>query len=320
MKRRTIGIVGVGHVGSILAAYLAKNGEDVVLEDINKNLLDEIAKNGLRIFGPGVAMTIPRSKEFAVMGGRFNIAYSISELSEFGVTVVFIATKASVLKHVLPEIRETYSADMKIVSFQNGLGNEELIAERLGIGVIYRVVINYAGNIVTYGNVRMNWFNPPNYVGAFIKKGYGMDDTTRYIASIMTDSGLKTEESSDIREQVWEKTILNSPLCPICGLTGRTMKGAMEFEPTYNLAVEVLKEGVEVARKDGYDFNLKELISYLKKGGDHKPSMLMDIENKRSTEIDFLNGRITALGKMHKVPTPYNSALTALIKALESQN
>jgi len=310
-KKPTIGIIGLGPVGSILAAHLAKIGEDVVAEDVVEKLLLKIRKEGLNISGI-TKLTAKIDK----------IASSMSELSKFSPGIIFIATKACFLERVLSEVKQIYTPEMKIVSFQNGLGNERLIAELLGIDTAYRVVVNYAGNLLGPGNAVMNWFQPPNYVGAYHKGKYTIDETTRKIASMLTAAGLKTEEAPDIKEHTWAKTILNSALCSICSVTGQTMKKAMEFEHTRVLAVKMLEEGLEVAKADGYDFGkeaLAQFVSYLERGGAHKPSMLIDVENKRPTEIDFMSGAIARYGEMYKIPTPVNSTFTALLKAIENR-
>jgi len=311
MDIQTIGIIGLGPVGSILAAHLAKGGVDVVVEDISKELLVTIRKDGLRISG---------IRQLSTRVGK--IASSLVELAEFEPDIVFVATKACFLRSVLAELKSVYTPRMRVVSFQNGLDNEYLIAETLGIATAYRVVINYAGSSVGLGDVRMNWFQPPNYIGAFRKGQYGIDETTKYIANMMTTCGLTTEEASDIKRHVWEKTILNSALCSVCALTRQTMKEAMELEFSRDLAVKVLEEGLTVARVDGYDFGedaLDRFTSYLEKGGAHKPSMLVDVENKRMTEVDFLSGAIVRCGKQYGVGTPVNDVLTGLLKSLESK-
>jgi len=310
-KKPTIGIIGLGPVGSILAAHLVKQGENIVVEDIMQKLLLTIKEEGLRISGI-TQLTVKVDKT----------ASSMSELSKFKPDIVFIATKACILKFILPEIRQIYKPEMKIVSFQNGLNNEQVIAKTLGIDTTYRMVINYAGNTIDLGNASMNWFQPPNYIGAFHKGKYITDNTTKYIANIMTSSGLTTDETSDIKKYVWEKTILNSALCSICAVTGQTMKEAMELEHTRDLAVKILEEGLDVAKTDGYDFgkgSLSRFTSYLEKGGAHKPSMLIDVENKRPTEVDFMSGAIARYGEKYRIPTPVNSTFASLLKTIENQ-
>jgi 2-dehydropantoate 2-reductase len=310
-KKSTIGIIGFGPVGSILAAHLSKGGQDIVAQDIVEPLLAKIEKEGLNISG---------ITELTAKIGK--TATSISNLSKFGPNIIFIATKACMLEQILPEIKKIYKPDIKIVSFQNGLDNEQLISEKLGIDTTYRAVINYAGNTIDPGNVMMNWFQPPNFIGAFRKGKYTTDETTRYIAGIMTVSGLKTEESTDVKKHVWEKTILNSALCSICSVTGQTMKEAMEYKYSRHLAVQILEEGLKVAKADGYDFGkdaLTKFTLYLEKGGAHKPSMLIDVENKRPTEVDFMSGAIARYGEKYKVSTPVNSTFTGLLKTIESR-
>jgi len=138
----------------------------------------------------------------------------------------------------------------------------------------------------------------------------------------MTASELETEEAPDIKRHVWEKTILNSALCSVCALTGQTMKGAMEFGFSRDLAVKVLEEGLRVAEADGYDFGreaLDRFTGYLEKGGAHKPSMLVDVESGRRIEVDFLSGAIVGYGERYGVETPVNMVLTRLLKALENR-
>jgi len=310
-KKQTIGIIGLGPVGTILAAHLAKHGEKVIVEDIVEKLLSTIKDEGLHVSG---------IRELTAKIDR--TASSTSELSRYSPDVVFVATKTCILKNVLPEIKRIYHPGMKIVSYQNGLDNEQLISEALGIDTTYRMVINYAGNKISYANAKMNWFQPPNYIGAYHKGKYTIDRTTKYIARIMTASGLTTEETHDIKKHVWEKTILNSALCSICAVTRQTMKEAMEFEHTRPLAVKILEEGLAVAEADGYSSGkdaLSRFTSYLEKGGAHKPSMLVDVENRRPTEVDFLSGAISRYGEKYGIPTPINSTFMRLLKTIENQ-
>lgn len=309
--KSTVGVIGLGPIGSILSAHLAKSGVDVVVQDAMPNMRQKVKRDGLNISGiVSLSAKIPK------------VADSIPELARFGAEIVFIITKACYLKDIVPELRQIYTPEMKIISFQNGLDNERFIAAQMGIDTAYRAVINYAGNIAGPGNAVMNWFQPPNYIGVLHKNQYSTDETTKKIAGMLTEAGLKTEESSDVKKYVWEKTILNAALCSICGVTGQTMKEAMQFEHSRKLAVEILEEGLNVARKDGYDFGseaLAHFTAYLEKGGAHKPSMLIDIEHKRPTEVDFMTGAIAKYGEKYKIPTPVNSTFTRLIKTIENR-
>lgn len=307
----TVAVIGLGPVGSILAAHLAHSNADVVVQDAMPHIRQKVKQDGITI--SGITQLTAKIEK---------IAESIPQLAEFDPEIVFIVTKACYLKDVLPEIKRIYTPKLKVVSFQNGLGNEQVMAEQLGAETAYRVVINYAGNLVNLGHATMNWFQPPNYVGALHKGQYTVDETTKKIANMLSAAGLKTEETPDIKNDVWEKTILNAALCSICALTGQTMKEAMEYPHSRKLAIQVLEEGLDVARADGCDFDseaLANFTAYLEKGGAHKPSMLIDVEKKRPTEVDFMSGAIARYGKKFNIPTPVNSTLTELLKALENQ-
>jgi 2-dehydropantoate 2-reductase len=307
----TAAVIGLGPVGSILAAHLAYSKADVVVQDAMPHIRETVKHDGIIISGI-TQLTAKIDK----------IAESIPSLAKYDPDVVFIVTKACYLKDVLPEIKQIYSPKLKVVSFQNGLGNEQAIAEQLGINTAYRVVINYAGNLVHPGHAMMNWFQPPNYVGALHRGKYTTDETTKKIADMLTTAGLKTAEAPNIKEHVWEKAILNAALCSICSVTGQTMKEAMEYPHSRKLAVQVLEEGLRVAAADGCNFGsdaLTRFTAYLEKGGAHKPSMLIDVENKRPTEVDFMSGAIASYGQKHNVPTPVNSTFTELLKTIENQ-
>ncbi|MCK4482997.1 NAD(P)-binding domain-containing protein, partial [Candidatus Bathyarchaeota archaeon] len=127
MDKPTIGIIGLGPVGCILAGHLASGGVDVVVEDIAKGLLAKIRKDGLRVSG------------ISTLSARIDkVVGSLAELAEFEPDIVFISTKACFLKNVLAELKPVRTLRMKIVSFQNGLDNECVVAETLGIETAYR--------------------------------------------------------------------------------------------------------------------------------------------------------------------------------------
>jgi 2-dehydropantoate 2-reductase len=163
----------------------------------------------------------------------------------------------------------------------------------------------------------MTFFNKPNYIGV---QEPSQQQLAQNIAEMLTEAGLETAIAGDIRKQVWEKVILNAALSPLCALTRLTMKAAMDFPPTFAIVVETLKEGIAVARADGYEFGADFLdfcIAYLRKAGHHKPSMLCDIEASRPTEIDYLSGAIVEYANKHSVSTPVNTTIAELVRGLE---
>jgi 2-dehydropantoate 2-reductase len=308
LDKYKFGIVGVGPVGSIMGAHLAKAGYDVTLVDVLKTHMDEIKKNGLSITG---------FKELKVPFSKKNICYGIDELNKKDVDVIFISVKASILPQILPMLKTVAKPGTTFVALQNGLDNENLIADVFGKENTLRIVVNYAGNLIDNGMVRMSFFNAPNYIGMIDSKA---EKKAKTIAEIISKADLETTFTPEIKKYEWEKIILNAALSPVCALTRRTMKQMMELEDTRSLVEAILREGIEVAEANNVHFGpdfLKFCMDYLDKAGHHRTSMHVDIEKKNPTEIDFINEKIAEYGKAKGIPTPINSTIVSLVRGSE---
>ena len=140
------------------------------------------------------------------------------------------------------------------------------------------------------------------------------------ICEVLTECGLDTRHSDQITNMVWRKTVLNSCMNPICAVTGMTMVEIINDPITFNLVDALIKEGIMVARTNEFSLGSNYYpyaISYIKNAGNHKPSMLQDVEANRRTEVDYINGKIIKYGSQAGVPTPYNIMIRGLVKALE---
>jgi 2-dehydropantoate 2-reductase len=302
-----IAVIGVGPTGGIIAAHLARSGHWVVACDIQASHLDAIKERGLAV--TGVAQIVAKCER---------VAYRVSELSRFPeVDTILIATKASVLPQLVPEVAAIARPGMKFISCQNGLDNEEYLAEVFGPDNVLRIVINFGGSQMGDGILHMSFFNPPNYIGAMTPMG---EVLAGKLAGLLTDAGLETQLTSDIKRYEWEKVILNSALNPICALTRKPMKDMMDLEQTERLATELLREGIAVAKAAGITFDddfLESGLQYLRKAGYHRTSMHQDVLRQIPTEIHWISCKIVEWGRAHHVETPYNFAIAALIQGLE---
>ena len=303
-------IVGVGPVGGILAAHLAHAGHYVVSCDVQTPHLNVIKEQGLSLTGVS-KMTAQCDR----------VAYTVSELSNFPeVNTIIISTKASILPELIQEITKIAQPDMRFISCQNGLDNEEYLGEAFGVDNVLRIVINYGGSQMGDGNIHMSFFNPPNYIGAMTEKGVAL---AQQLAKMLTDSGLETHFTANIKKYEWEKVVLNSALNPVCALTRKPMRDMMDFEFTEELVEKLLREGIAVAEAAGIKFDegfLDHGIQYLKNAGYHRTSMHQDIIRQIPTEIDWISCKVVEWGRAHGIETPYNLAIAALIKGLEMES
>jgi len=301
-----IAVIGMGPVGSTLAAHLIESGAYVVACDIDREKIDLIKESGIRL-----RQTIEKDIQVS------EVCYATQELADYDLDLVIISVKTPYLKYVINDLAEVKAEETFVMSAQNGLDNEIEVADAFGDKMTLRMVINYAGNMIDKNTVRVTFFNPPNYVAPL--DPYGIEMANRII-NLLDSVNLQTIIPEDISVYTWEKAILNASLSPVCALSRRTMKGVMESDWGVNLVEGILKESIFVAEAEGIDLGdgfLQHCIQYLKGGGRHKPSMLIDIEENLPTEIDYLNGRIAEYGKKHSLPTPINQTITTLINLLE---
>jgi 2-dehydropantoate 2-reductase len=306
---RTIGIIGAGPVGGILAAHVSSAGHTVVLVDAWKEHIEKIRADGLRITGRD-----------GILSKLTHLLTSVEDLGAFAPEFVFICTKACDLDNVLEGMSESLRrSDAVFISFQNGIDTEQTVAERIGRHRVLRGVVSYAGVLVGPGEIRRSFFTPPNYLGWLDERGA---EPCKEAAAVLSASGLATEATKDIGRYVWRKAILNSCTMSIAAITGMTIQEMILFPPTAQLVELLLQESVAVAAAYGYDYGpgfMESVRDFNNHAGPHKPSMRVDIENGRRTENPFLIRRIAECAEQKGVPAPLHRTAANLIDALEKK-
>jgi len=310
MKPKTIGIVGAGPVGGILAAHLLSAGHTVVIVDSWKNHVERMRADGLKITGKEEIQVHPA-----------HLSVSMEALDNIVPEFVFICTKACDLDNVLNEMSDKLKQSQTVfVSAQNGIDTEQIMAGRIERSRVLRAVISYAGNLVGPGEIRETFFSPPNYLGWLHEGG---EEACREAAAVVSEAGLATEATGDIKRFVWRKSILNTCTMSIAAVTGMNMQEMVEFPPTARLVEQLLLESVAVAAAYGFDYGpgfIESVRNFNKRAGPHRPSMLVDLENGRKTENAFLMRRIAEYAEQKGIPAPLHRTMANLIDALEMRN
>jgi 2-dehydropantoate 2-reductase len=206
-----------------------------------------------------------------------------------------------------------------VCSVQNGLGNEEAIAEH--VPRVIRGTTFPAGHVVEPGHVHWD-VQGDTTIGPFEPSPASSEEVER-LAEACTRAGMPTSAVADARGPQWRKVIFNAATNPVGALTGLTHGRVCEDEALRRLVSGLVDEGKAVATAEGIvlDADPEELIDYAARPDvayDHKASMLQDVEARRQTEVDYLNGGIVRFGQARGVPTPLNAAVVALIKGLEA--
>ena len=306
MKEKKMAVIGLGATGSVIAAALLSKHPETVLVGRKPELGKTLVDNGIRITG---AITCQAPVK--------NYCEHIDALTDFSPNLIFLATKTFHLAHILKELKKIFKSGMKIVATQNGLGVEDLFVEEFGVDAVLRMSLNFGVSMTGPGNAAAAFFNKPNHLGGFSEENR---KTGLQIARMLTGCGLETEDVEDIKFFVWKKMVMKCTMASICAVTNKTIKEALEFAPTREIADACFREALAVAGAMGYDPGedyLKQAIGYLQKAGVHRDSMCFDIENKTPTEIDFLGAKIVEYAGRKDVAVPMFTTMTNLVKAIE---
>jgi len=298
-------VVGCGAVGALFAANLAQLDDvEVWGYDVWQEHVDAINTGGLTLTGAGEVV------------GRLRATTDPAEIPpcDFGI----VATKSMHTGGAVAAVAHAFR-NGSVCSVQNGVGNEEAIAEH--VERVIRGTTFPAGKIVDPGRVQWD-VKGDTTLGPFEPSPAAMEEIQR-LAEACTRAGMPTEAVPDARGPQWRKLIFNASTNPIGALTGLTHGRVCENQALRALVSGLVDEGKAVAAAQGIelDEDPEQLIDYAARpevAYDHKASMLQDVEAKRQTEIDFLNGGVVRFGREHGVPTPLNDAVTALIKGVEA--
>ena len=300
-----ISIMGAGAMGSIYGGALSEKNE-VWLVDVWEEHIEAIKSSGLKI---------RVGEEDKVY--RLNATISAQEAGVSDLVIVFV--KSVNTAEALQQNKALFGANTMVLTLQNGYGNAEDImpyikpenlfvgttsggATTLGPGHVFQARIGLTRIGVVKG-------------GDFSRAGV--------IVDVLNESGFTSEASEDVLNAIWEKLLVNSGLNALLALLNARNAFIGESEQALELGKRLLKEGIAVAKAEGYDFSADEIArQYYIEGvkgsiGHNRCSMLQDVEKRRKTEVERINGAIAELGKKHGIPVPLNEAMALMIGAKE---
>ena len=306
-KKTHYGILGMGSIGTVFSVLLKQAGHRV-------SVLERVSSKAAFIRGHLLKL----SGELTGEAGPFESYTKPEDLIRENPDVILVCTKSCNSFELLNEIRKCGPRDATIfVSCQNGLDVEEQITEVFGANRSLRMVLNLGCAPVSENETQV-FFSFVHYLS--LKDNIG--SVVHKINDDFNAAGIKTKLIKEYRREAFKKAILNSAMGSTCAVTGMRMKEAMEHSEISWVIKEIIREAITVAQAMNLGIPAEyfdEAVAYLSKGGNHKPSMLMDIENKQKTENEYHCGRIYNLAKEHGVEVPVIQTIYYLIKRLEAQ-
>ena len=296
-------IVGCGALGSVIAGHLARLSEiEVYAYDTSQEHMRAIREKGLKISG---------AADFTV---SLNATSEPSEIPpcDFGI----FATKSIHTRAAAEQTAHIFGPAAAVCSVQNGLGNEEIIAER--VKHVMRGAANMAVHMRGPGHAAIEFYGEV-WIGPFEPSGtpYAL---VEQLAEVMNRAGLDFVPLRDARGAQWNKLIFNSAANPVGALTRLHHGAAARFAATAALYEALLKEGEAVAGALGITLHgdPREIVAEGARAPTKRnASMLVDVMALRPTEVDFINGAIADQGEKLGVPVPTNRAIWQLMRGLE---
>lgn len=294
-------------MGSVIGGALAKAGNEIAFIDVAREAIDTINAKGLRLDDKsGNSQTI-----------RARATNNPAEAGVPDLVLVFVKcyhTEAAV-KNALPMV----GANTVVLSLQNGWGNGPRIASIVGQQKLLVGVCYHSATVLGPGHV-LHAGKGVTFIGEL---DGAMSDRLKQVAEMFNRAGIDVTPTANVLKEIWSKLALNVATLPTSASLRITADRLLDTADMQSLMQELLKEIVAVARAQNIELDFDErwnaITGLLKKlAPNTKGSMLQDVENRRRTEIDVINGAIVEAGQRLGIATPYNHAMVCLIKALEA--
>lgn len=299
------GIVGFGPVGALFAAHLAQAGHKVSVSCRNTYKCEYLLKHKLKVSG-----------ELQTETQLTDVFTDMEQFVRAEPDVILICTKSCYSEEILRQIKAYGPREETVlVSCQNGIDVEEQITEIFGPDRALRMVLNFGVNFISRTEIQVAWS-----FEHYLSEKENMGSVCRQICDDLNQAGLKVELVKNYKEEAFKKAILNSALGSVCALTHMTMGEAMEEAEMLRLVREFVRESIEVAEASGYALGeswLDTAIDYLSKGGNHKPSILVDIEKGRMTENEAHCGQLFRRAEELGIQVPVIQTTYYFMKNLE---
>jgi 2-dehydropantoate 2-reductase len=313
-------IVGAGAIGAYIGARMARAGLDVTLFARGAHL-QAMKERGVQV----------RSAE-----GNFEARPKIvGTLEEVGpVDVVFLGVKAHSLPDLAPRLRPVLDANTTVVSTQNGVPwwffhgmqgpAEGMRLERIDPGGVISSAIEprrVLGSIVYFSTEITSPGVVQHTEGNRISLGEPdgtRSERSRLIADALISAGLRAPVTTRIRNEIWVKILGNVAFNPISALTGATLVQMARDPDVSSLVRNIMRETEAVSSRLGLELpiSIDQRIAGAEKVGEHKTSMLQDLEAGRPMELEAIVGAVVELGDRLGVPMPSTEAVYACTKLL----
>lgn len=296
-----IGIIGSGAMGSLYGGILAEAGNEVHLIDVFEAHIDKINRDGLCIVKDGNERYIKNIKA----------TKDPDEVGVVDLAIVFV--KSTITDIAVKGNSSILDEETTVLTLQNGLGNIEKINQAVDAHQIIAGTSTNGGSMIEPGKV-----NHAGSGGTIIGEIDGkVTDRIKSLCHVLDLEELgPCSISENVMGLIWDKLLVNVGINPLTALTGLKNGELLDYEESVEILESLVEEGILVAKASGVEISNQDAENckdVCKKTGENTSSMLADVQNKRRTEIDNINGAIVREGKKFNIDTTANKMITNLV-------
>jgi len=299
-------VLGAGALGCSIGGVLTEAGEEVWLVNRSAAHVEAMNRDGLRMLDNGVERRV-----------AVHAATHCDGLAT--VDLVIVLVKSFDTRAAIEAARPVIGANTLVLSLQNGLGHEDILADVIGRRAVLAGKTYVGGVITAPGCVTIGTRGKQTLIGELDGSVTGR---VQAIAHAFDRAGLATVVSTNIVGTMWDKLLINVATGALAAITGLTYGGLYDVPEIEQLALEAVAEAMAVAHAAGVTLSMtdpRQAWDLAREGlpAEFKTSMLQSLEKGGKTEIDFINGSVVRWGARCGVPTPVNRSLIACVKGIE---
>jgi 2-dehydropantoate 2-reductase len=298
-----IAIIGGGAMGSLFGALLTYSGEEVWVVDISREHISTIQSVGLTF-----------EEEGKIQGFRMKATTDVASVGKADLVLLFVKTYHT--EKALSDALILEKEDTVFLTFQNGLGNEEVLCKKVDPRKVMLGVTGHGATLVGPGHI-LHAGKGKSFIGEL---DHQVTDRAREIARILSEADIETEVSANIHDLVWEKLLVNVGINALTALTGLKNGQLLEHPETVRLMEALVTEAAEVAVRKGIRIEgkpIEKVKAVAEATMGNRSSMGQDFDYRRRTEIEVINGAIIREAERFGIPVPCNLTITDLIRVIE---
>jgi 2-dehydropantoate 2-reductase len=296
-------IMGAGAMGGLFGGLLAFSGEEVWLVDVQKEQVDVINSVGL---------TLEEGDKLQIIG--VNATRDVASIGKADLVLFFVKTYHT--EQAVSDALALEKEDTIFLTLQNGLGNEEVLCKRIDPKKVMLGVTGQGATFLGPGHVR-HAGRGKTFIGEL---DHGVSDRAMHVARMFGEAGIDTEVSVNIHDLIWDKLLVNVGINALTALTELKNGQLLDYPETLRIMEALVSEAAEVARRKGIRIEgnpIERVKSVAEATRGNRSSMGQDIDFRRKTEIDAINGAVVREAKRLGLPVPCNEVVTDLIKTIE---